>query len=290
MNEKLPRDPATRASLRRVFANLSYEVIPLKSAEDAVLRHVPKKVRLTVAAPAGRSLDATIDLAGRLTKQGYTVAPHLAAQQISDRAELADIVARLRAAGVREVFIIGGDPAGPAGEFRDAHALLSALAELDHGFTGVGIAGNPEGHPTIPGERLLQALEDKAPFADYVTTQICFNAQATLGWSHELKRRGIDLPIHVGMPGAVTRQKLLRVSGGLGVGDSARFLKKQQSLFWRFFLPGGYSPDPLVRGLAPSIGAADNHIDRFHIFTFNDLGDTEAWRQKNLDRLAQATG
>jgi methylenetetrahydrofolate reductase (NADPH) len=92
--------------------------------------------------------------------------------------------------------------------------------------------------------------------------------------------------VHIGVPGAVHRQKLLRVSGGLGIGESAKFLKKQQTMFWRFFVPGGYSPDKIIRELAPHIGKPDNHIEGFHVFTFNDLGPTEAWRRRTLENLA----
>lgn len=91
--------------------------------------------------------------------------------------------------------------------------------------------------------------------------------------------------MHVGVPGAVTRQKLLRVSGGIGVGESAKFLRKQQSLLWRFFLPGGYSPDKVIKGLTPHFGQRDNHLAGFHVFTFNDLGPTEEWRRQSPRRL-----
>jgi methylenetetrahydrofolate reductase (NADPH) len=133
---------------------------------------------------------------------------------------------------------------------------------------------------------LFQALKEKADLATHIKTQIVFDPKVILTWARELTRRGIDLPVHIGVPGAVHRQKLLRVSGGLGIGESAKFLKKQQSLLWRFFIPGGYSPDKIIKGLAPHIGAPDNAIEGFHIFTFNDLGPTEAWRQKTLQNLA----
>jgi methylenetetrahydrofolate reductase (NADPH) len=41
-----------------------------------------------------------------------------------------------------------------------------------------------------------------------------------------------------------------------------------------------------MKGLAPHIGKPDNHIEGFHVFTFNDLGPTEAWRQRTLQSLA----
>src|SRR5207245_5059681 len=107
--------------------------------------------------------------------------------------------------------------------------------------------------PAVDPEILFQALADKRSLATHITTQIVFDPQVILAWARELKRRGIDLPIHVGVPGAVHRQKLLRVSGGLGIGESAKFLKKQQNMFWRFFVPGGYSPDKIIKELAPHL-------------------------------------
>src|SRR3712207_9321458 len=97
--------------------------------------------------------------------------------------------------------------------FRHAHDLLVALHELDHAFTDIGIGGHPEGHPTASTETLFQALKDKAPLATHIKTQIVFDPAVILSWARELKNRGIDLPVHVGVPGAVHRQKLLRVSG-----------------------------------------------------------------------------
>jgi len=280
------REPAVRASLKGAFETMGFEVIPFKKTEQAVLSCVPKDVRLTVTASPAKGQDATIDLTARLIGHGYSVAPHLSAQQVRDRAHLADIVARCREVGVTDVFVIGGDPTDTPTEFRHAHDLLVALHELDHGFTDIGIGGHPEGHPAVDPEVLFQALKDKCELATHITTQIVFDPQVILMWARELKRRGIDLPVHVGVPGAVHRQKLIRVSGGLGIGESAKFLKKQQSMFWRFFIPGGYSPDKIIKGLAPNIGKPDNRIEGFHVFTFNDLGPTEAWREKTLASLA----
>ena len=272
--------------MKKVFGTMGYEVIPFKKTEQAVLDCVPKDVPLTVTASPAKGQDATVDLAVRLADAGYTVAPHLSAQQVRDRAHLAEIVRRCREAGITDVFVIGGDPTDTPTEFKHAHDLLVALHELPHGFTEIGIGGHPEGHPSVSDDVLFDALADKASLATHIKTQIVFDPKVILNWARELKRRGIDLPVHVGVPGAVHRQKLIRVSGGLGIGESARFLKKQQGLLWRFFVPGGYSPDKIIKELVPHIGEPDNHIDGFHIFTFNDLGPTETWRQKTLQNLA----
>ncbi|RBY90292.1 5,10-methylenetetrahydrofolate reductase [Blastococcus sp. TBT05-19] len=287
MNRALTiRDASTRASLRQTFQTLGYEVIPFKKTQEQVLQHVPRGVPLTVTASPAKGQDVTVDLAVALAAAGYSVSPHFSAQQVRDRSHLADLVARCREAGITGAFVIGGDPTDVPTEFRDAHALLVALHELDHGFTDIGIGGHPEGHPSVSEDVLFKALQDKASLATHITTQIVFDPAVILRWARELKRRGIDLPVHVGVPGSVSRQKLLRVSGGLGIGESAKFLKKQQTLLWRFFVPGGYDPTKIIKGLAPHLGKPDNTLAGFHVFTFNDLEPTEEWRTRTLRNLS----
>jgi methylenetetrahydrofolate reductase (NADPH) len=275
-----------REALAQALRNVSYEVLPFKSTEAKVLGHVPPEVALTVTTTEAKGLGPTIDLAARLCRLGYTAAPHLAARLVRDDAHLSDIVAQLREAGVESVFVIGGDAPEPAGTLPDALALLRRLDEIGHPFRSVGIGGYPEGHGHIGDELIEKALEQKAPHATQVITQLCFHADTTVSWARTIRARGVDLPVRVGIPGAVSRQKLVRISAGLGLGQSARFLKKQQSMFWRFFLPGGYSPNRLVQRLTPSFGQPDNNLQGFHVFTFNELEKTEAWRRDWLARLS----
>ena len=274
-----------RAALARALRDASYEVLPFRRTEEAVLAHVPREVPLTVTTTEARGLDPTLDVAGRLAGHGYTVAPHLAARLVRDEAHLTDIVARLREARIDGVFVIGGDAAEPAGPFPDALSLLERLQSVGHPFRTIGIAGYPEGHARIPDHVIDEALRRKATHATYVITQMCFRAQATAAWAKAVRDRGTHLPVRVGIPGAVNRQKLVRISAGLGLGQSARFLAKQQNLIWRFFLPGGYRPDRLLDGLAPELARSDSILAGLHVFTFNELEKTEAWRQHRLARL-----
>ena len=151
----------------------------------------------------------------------------------------------------------------------------------------MGIGGYPEGHGSFSDEVMRQALQDKAPLATRILTQICFDPAAVLAWGADIRRDGVDLPVYVGMPGPVSRQRLIRVSAGLGLGQSANFLKKQQNMVRRFFSPSGYKPTQVIRGLLQGLPDSHANIRGFHIFTFNDLASTEAWRR---ELLAQARG
>ncbi|NUH36885.1 methylenetetrahydrofolate reductase [Streptomyces samsunensis] len=274
-----------RAAVAHALRNATYEILPFKSAEEKVLAHVPTDVALTVTTTEAKGLGPTIDLAASLSKQGYSAAPHIAARLVRDRAHLSDIVDQLRDSGIDRLFCIGGDAAEPAGDYTDALSLLQGLRDLGHPFSSIGIGGYPEGHGSISDELIERALESKAPYADLIITQLCFDADTTIRWARKAQDRGVTLPIRVGIPGAISRQKLIRVSAGLGLGQSARFLKKQQTMFWRFFLPGGYSPNKLIQKLTSAFAEQDNNLRGFHVFTFNDLDSTEAWRKAWLARL-----
>jgi methylenetetrahydrofolate reductase (NADPH) len=265
-----------------------YEVIPLAGIEGSVVEHVPRDISLTVTASPGKGMSATVDLAERLAAHGFRVAPHLSARLIRDGSELAEILRRLREAEIRDAFVVAGDVPEPAGPFEGAADLLRAMSEIGHPLEKVGITGYPESHPIISDETTIQAMFDKAPYADYIISQICFDPKTIWDWARWVKRRGVNLPIRVGMPGAVNRQKLMRISTAIGLGQSARFLLKQRNWLLKMFMPGGYSPNRLVLGLGSALGDPESNFSGFHIYTFNDVEKTEAWRREMLERVEAA--
>jgi methylenetetrahydrofolate reductase (NADPH) len=97
-----------RNVLARLLANPIYELIPLASAHEhaAVL---PGVASVTVTTSVRLGLDATLSLSEWLSSRGHDVAPHIAARLIHDHAHLVDVLARMRAAGLRKVFVVGGD-------------------------------------------------------------------------------------------------------------------------------------------------------------------------------------
>jgi methylenetetrahydrofolate reductase (NADPH) len=269
------------ASVARLLERSRFEVLPLDGIEEQVLAHVPRDVTLTVTASPTRGLEATLDLAERLRRHGYGVVPHLSARLVESRGQLAEIVERLSALAVGDVFVVAGDAPEPRGPFAGAVSLLEALAADGHPFTAIGITGYPESHPLIDDEATVAAMFAKARHATYIASQVCFDPVVTAGWIEAVWARGTRLPVYVGVPGAVSRAKLLRVSTRIGIGDSLRFLRKHGSFASRF-LRGGFSPDPLIDGLGTLLDDPDGKVAGFHVFTFNDVADTEAWRRRRI--------
>jgi methylenetetrahydrofolate reductase (NADPH) len=198
---------------------------------------------------------------------------------VTDAAEVTEIVDRLRGDDVRNVFVVAGDAEEPRGPFHGAIDLLKALAELGRPFAEVGITGYPEPHPLIDDRAAVAAMSAKARHATYVVSQVCFDPAVTASWIEGVWARGTRLPVFVGIPGVVPRAKLLRVSTRIGIGDSLRFLRKNGSFAGR--LVRGFDPDRLIDGLGAVVST--EKVAGLHVFTFNDVADTEAWRRRRLD-------
>ncbi|MDQ4127705.1 MAG: methylenetetrahydrofolate reductase [Actinomycetota bacterium] len=257
-------------------------MIPTEGTRERVA-HLPEGAKVAITCSPTQGIESTLLLGGELLERGFRIAPHIAARLVADRAHLEEIVRRLDHLGVREIFVIGGDAKKPVGLFSNAFELLSAMADLGHDFDRIGVGGYPEGHPYIDEETLRRALLNKQPFATYIVSQMSFDPGAILSWVADIRRRGIALPVYIGIPGVVERKKLLQISLKIGVGDSARYLTKYTNVLTRFLKSGGYSPDDLVKGLAPYVGDPDYNIAGFHIYTFNQVESTEEWRQQILD-------
>jgi methylenetetrahydrofolate reductase (NADPH) len=276
--------PATSAALRGVLERARYEVLPTAKIEGAVVESVPRDVTLTVTASAAKGLPATLDLTERLIGHGYQVVPHLAARMISGRQELSEIAHRMTDLGVTNVFCPAGDADPPAGEYRGALAMLEDLTELGRPFAEVGITGYPESHPAIEDDVTIQAMWDKRNHATYIVSNLCFDAAAIQTWITRMRRRGIGLPVLVGLPGPVERAKLLSMATKIGVGQSVKFLKTHVSAFARIAAPGGYSPDRFLEHSAGYLADPAAKVAGLHLFTFNQVAETEAWRQALLRR------
>lgn len=269
---------------RRLLEGARYEVLPTATIADKVLAHVPLDRTITVTASPTKSLEQTFALSLQLAAAGYRVVPHLAARMVRDRAELTDICARLTQGGIDAVFVPAGDAAEPAGDFTCALDLLTELRELGDPFAHVGITGYPESHPSIDDDVTIQSMWDKRQYATHVVTNMTFDAEQVGLWVERVRRRGVALPVLIGVPGPVERTKLLGMATKIGVGESIRFLRKQKSVFARIAAPG-FSTDRFVSRIGALAGNDKLDIAGLHIFTFNQVDVIEAWRVAMLAEL-----
>jgi len=271
------------AALIELLRRPRYEILPIGRIEEQVLAHLGTEVKVTVTASPRRGLEATLELSERLARAGYSVVPHLSARLVRDSAHLEEVVARLLEAGVRELFVPAGDAPEP-GEFQGAAELLAAMGPLRERFDEIGITGYPETHHLISDEETIQSMFAKAPMATCIISQICFDAGVIAAWIAEVRRRGTALPIWIGLPGSVEYAKLMRISMKIGLGESARFLRLHGNWMSRL-ITRQFKPDPLLRGLAPTLADPAANVAGFHTYTFNEVARTERWRRQALERL-----
>ncbi len=273
-----------REALARVLRDPTFELIPLKNALDQAA-FLPRGATVSVTASPAKGVEATVALCERLQADGFRAVPHLSARMIRDRGHLRELIAWLEGAGVTRAFVVGGDEKEP-GEFPDGLSLLRALDELGHPLTEIGIPGYPQGHAFIADDALIAALRDKARYASYMTTQLCFDPGAIAAWLAAPRAEGITLPVHVGVPGVAEPQKLLAIAARIGVADTHRFLVKNTRFVVRLIRSGGfYRPDALVEGLAPHVADPAAGVANLHLYTFNAVDATERWRRDFLATL-----
>jgi methylenetetrahydrofolate reductase (NADPH) len=269
-------------SVSRLLENIRYEVIPTDAVEEHLLRIVPIDVTVTITSSPTKGLEPTLRLAEHLSGHGYNAVPHVAARLVRDAPHLLDIVARLQEAGVEELFVPAGDVDPPAGIYDKALPVLVELAGLPSRFARVGITGYPERHPSIGDEVTYRSMLEKSPYADYIVSNLTFDARAVGGWIRQVRACGVDLPVHVGLAGPVERTRLIEIARRIGVNESARFARKHLGWMTRLAAPAGYRPDRLLESLEPVFADPDSGVAGLHVFTFNQLERTEAWRQKHL--------
>lgn len=274
-----------RAAAASVLADPVFEVIPLRNLEDQAARLPPGSLVSVTASPA-KGLGATLDWAERLAAAGHRSIPHLSARMVRDRVELAEILDRARALGLTRAFVVGGDAEDP-GAFPDGLSLLRAMAELGNPFASVGCPGYPEGHASIPGPALLAALEAKTPHVTHVTTQMGFDPDAVAAWVRARRLAGMGLDVIVGVPGVADPKRLLGIAARIGVVDTKRFLARNLRFAAGLARSAGmYRPTGFLDGLAPLLADPVAGVTGLHLYTFNGVDATDAWRREQLDRLA----
>jgi methylenetetrahydrofolate reductase (NADPH) len=229
----------------------------------------------------GEQMDDRIAAAVRIRDLGFEPMPHLSARRIFSHVELATMMKRLvEEAGAKRVFLVAGDPPQSAGPFSDTLQMIRTGIFESNGVSAIGIAGHPEGHPSVDRAKLWQWMENKMAeitsrnMAPLVVTQFGFDPAAFLQWLVEMRNRGIDAPVRIGVPGPAGIKRLLRYATFCGVGASAAVLKKYGISLGN--LLGNTGPDKLVDALRTEFGPEHGRV-RLHFYPFGGLKPTVEW-------------
>jgi methylenetetrahydrofolate reductase (NADPH) len=245
-------------------------------------QYLPDDTRVNITFLGNESLELRVAAARAVAEYGLVPVPHLAARRLASRETLDTFLTALHEVGGSEsVFVVGGDPPEPEGPYNDALDLIWSGALSSHGVRAVGIAGYPEGHPQISDALLWQALTDKVAalreigLAGEITTQFGFDADTVLAWIEQLRARGIELPIRVGVPGPAGAKRLLAYARRFGVGTSAGIARKYGLSLANVLAVAG--PDRFITELGTRLDTAEHGTVKFHFYTFGGVEATAKW-------------
>ena len=260
------------------------EIFPTDSIEDKLDVLEPGSYVAVTCSP-NKGIAETLDMSERLARRGFKVVPHIAAKMVKDKQHLGEIIARLNDMPIISLFIPGGDAEKPAGDYTRAFEVLRDVADFEHRFTEIGIAGHPEGHPAVSDDVLLEELLQKQKYANYIVTQMCFDADIIGDWVRQIRDAGISLPVWLGLPSVSNRMSLMTTSLRIGVGNSLRYLKNHGKIAARLLGTKEYRPDNLLFDLAPYLADPNLNIAGHHIYCFNQVAKAENWRHEFLASL-----
>ncbi len=229
----------------------------------------------------GEEAQARVEAAKAVRALGLEPMPHFSARRIPSREAFETYLqAVVRDAGVKRCFVIAGDPPSPEGPFEDSAALIGTGAFERAGIEAIGLGGHPEGHPNMTPQQCWDVLASKCAdierrgMASLIVTQFAFDADGMLNWLKELRTRGLDAPVRLGVPGPAGIKTLLRFASRCGVGASASVMAKYGLSITN--LLGHAGPDKLVDALAAGLGPEHGPV-RLHFYPFGGLKRTVEW-------------
>jgi len=263
--------------LKNFLDSYSIEVTPRAVAKIENLSElIPLGTLVYIAHIEGTPIDEMVKTAKKINDHGYETMPHFPARIIKDKNTLKDWVSKYQnEANVHNALLLGGGVKKPYGEYDSSIQLIeSELFDLA-GFKKLYVAGHPEGNKDIDPDgstrNVDEALSWKNKFKDRtdadmaITTQFCFDSKTVINWANDIKDKGIDIPVHIGIAGPAKLQTLLKYSLECGVGASIKILQKRALDLTKLLLP--YKPISILTELASyKSDNPDFNIEKVHFF------------------------
>ena len=210
--------------------------------------------------------------------------PHIPARIIKNHSMLHDWISMYQnEAGVNEALLLLKTPIG---DYDSSIQLIESGLFDKAGFKRLHIAGHPEGSKDIDPDggfkNVSKALSWKQEYSNRtdasmaIATQFCFDAEVVKEWAENIRKSGIDIPIHIGIAGPAKLQTLLKFSLECGVGASMKVLTKRAKDITKLLLP--YEPTQIINALAIfKNNYPDFNIEQVHFFPLGGIKRTVDW-------------
>ena len=255
---------------------LSFEIFPPRGdLTEVEARRVagelaeldPAFISVTYSAGGSGNSGATTKVASLIQNElGVPSVAHLTCQGLT-RDMLEEKIAEMRAAGIKNVLALRGDPRpdAPQGDFAYAADVIPVLREA--GFC-VGAAAYPEGHVTCTSleDDIAHLREKQDAGAQFLVTQLFFDNEDFFRFRDLAARVGITAPITCGIMPFMSKNQVSRM----------------------IFMCGASLPSPIIRLLnryegddealrragieyaaAQLRGLRDAGVDGLHVYTMN---------------------
>jgi len=186
----------------------------------------------------------TIGLTAALMKRyNVDVVPHIICKGIS-KFELEDTLIDLSIMGVENVFVIRGEEVNSnqsTSDYRYASELVNQIAKMKDGeylYTKakpvdfcVGVAGYPEKHYEAPNlEQDLKFLKEKVDAgADFVITQMVFDADVYKSFVNKCREIGVNVPIIPGVKPIVSKKSIYAIPKKFFVSIPQQFIERMEN-------------------------------------------------------------
>ena len=247
-------------AIKNFLDGFSIEVTPRAAAKiDNFADLIPEGTLIYIAHIEGTPIEEMVATAKKINEQGFSPMPHFPARIIKDKNVLQDWISKYQnEANVKNGLLIAGGANKPYGEYDSSIQLIESELFDKANFQNLHIAGHPEGSMDIDPDgstkNVDQALSWKNEFSKRtdakmaITTQFSFDADSVISWANNLKKSGIDIPIHIGIAGPAKLQTLLKYSIECGVGASIKIIQKRAMDLTKLLLP--YKPTTIITDLA----------------------------------------
>ncbi len=229
----------TETPMSSFMSNMTLEITPRQAEKLELIRqHVAPGSRVFVALVDPSHLEDQYSAVAAIRAAGLEPVPHVPARFVINEDDLRHRIEKLaKAGGVTSYLVLGGGAPEPIGAYHCALQLMETGVFQANGAKLLGVAGHPEGNADITkvhGEAMLMsALRDKQAYIrengmdGFISTQFLFEAEPVAKWAADLRAAGIDLPAWIGIPGPASIKTLAKYAAVCGVGNSARFIRKQ---------------------------------------------------------------
>lgn len=270
----------------------SIEVTPRAALKiDNFADVLPKGTRVYVAHIEGTPIDEMVSTAKKIYDDGFVVMPHFPARIIKNSNILSEWIKRYsNEANVDQALLIAGGANAPYGDFNSSIQLIETGLFDKHGFKRIHVAGHPEGNKDIDPDgsqkNVSEALSWKNKFSNRtnahvaLATQFCFESGPVIKWANEIKEKGIDIPVHIGIAGPAKLQTLIKYSIECGVGASIKVLQKRAKDITKLLKP--YTPESILSELAIYKNTNPNfNIEQVHFFPLGGIKQVTEFVKEN---------